>query len=132
MGRKQAGGAGADLQTPLKRGRYPNVKKPTYFGHTFDSKREANHYLGLRDDLKHGRIRDLELQPRIAIVIGGVPVRYFPSGRQMFYKADFRFWHIEEGRRVIQDVKMQSGFLTEIYKFKRALVHTMGLIIDEV
>jgi hypothetical protein len=96
------------------------------------STRNANHYLGLRDDLKHKRIRDLELQPRIAIVIGGVPVRYYPSGRQMFYVADFRFWDIEEGRRVIQDVKMQSGFLTEIYKFKRALVHTMGLTIDEV
>lgn len=117
---------------PKGKGRYPNVKKPKYFGITFDSKREANHYLGLRDDLKHGRIRELELQPRIAIVIGGVPVRYYPSGRQMFYQADFRFWHVERDRRVIQDVKMQSGFRPEIYKFKRALIHTMGLDIEEI
>lgn len=116
---------------PTGKSRYPNVQKPMYFGITFDSKREANHYLGLRDDLQHGRIRDLELQPRIAIVIGGVPVRY-PSGRQMIYVADFRYFDIERGEIVIEDVKMQSGFLTEIYIFKRALLHTMGLTINEV
>ena len=123
----------ATKPTPrAKVGRYANVKKPKFFGHTFDSKREANHYLGLRDDLKHGRIRDLELQPRIAIVIGGVPVRYHPSGRQMVYQADFRFVDTSTGRRRIQDVKMQSGFRPEIYRFKRALIHTMGLEIEEV
>ncbi len=114
-----------------KRGRYPNVKRPKFFGITFDSKREAYHYLDLRDRLKHGRIRDLELQPRTAIVIGGVPVRY-PSGRQMFYVGDFQYFDIERGKIVIDDVKMQSGFLTEIYIFKRALMHTMGLTINEV
>jgi hypothetical protein len=63
-----------------KSGRYANVSKPTFYGITFDSRREAYRYLDLRDQEKHGKIRDLELQVRIPIVIGGVPVRY-PSGR---------------------------------------------------
>lgn len=112
--------------------RYPNVEKSKFYGIKFDSKREAYHYLDLRDRLKHGHIRDLELQPRIAIVIGGVPVRYYPSGRQMVYQADFRYFDIARGERVIEDVKMASGFLTDIYRFKRALVHTMGLKIEEI
>jgi hypothetical protein len=112
--------------------RYANVKKSKLFGHTFDSKKEARHYLDLRDQAKRGIIDNLELQPRIPIVIGGVAVRYHPSGRQMVYVADFRYMITKTGQIQIDDVKMQSGFLTEIYKFKRALIYTMGLTINEV
>lgn len=109
-------------------GRYPSVEKPKYYGITFDSKREGKHYLDLRDRLKHGLIRDLELQPRIAIVIGGVPVRY-PSGRQMIYIGDFRYFDVKLGKTILEDAK---GHRADKYTIKRALLHTMGLKINEV
>lgn len=117
-----------------KRGvsRYPNVEKPVCDGHKFDSKKELQRYLELKLMLKVKLIRDLEIQPRIDIVIGGVQVRYHPSGRKMQYVADFRYFDKDKGETIIEDVKMDSGYLPEIYKFKRALVHTMGLVIKEV
>lgn len=120
-----------------KQGRYANVRKYRFFGETFDSKKEAYHYLDLRDRRKHGLIRNLEVHPRISIVIGGVQVRYPPTprnkkGRAMVYVADFRYFDVERECTVVEDVKMQSGFHPEIYKFKRALLHTMGLTINEV
>lgn len=126
------GHGGCRIFRPEKISRFGNVKKPSCDGHKFDSKREMNRYLDLKLMLKCKLIKDLELQPRIDIVIGGVQVRYFPSARKMQYVADFRYFDIEKGETVIEDVKMQSGYRPEIYKFKRALVHTMGLIINEV
>ena len=120
------------MPKPVKKGRYGNVKKTRLYGHDFDSKKEGFHYLDLRDQLKHGLITDLVLQPRIPIEIGGVAVRYHPSKRQMVYVADFSYILVATGERQIDDVKMQSGFLTEIYKFKRALIYTMGLTINEI
>jgi len=118
--------------TEKKKCRYPNVKKSRLFGHTFDSKREAKRYLVLRDRLQCGEIVDLDLQPRIKIILGGVKVRYYPSKRQMVYVADFRYTEVATGELIIEDVKMQSRFRPEIYRIKRALIHSMGLKINEV
>lgn len=120
-----------------KRSRYSNVKKVEHDGHKFDSARERDRYIDLSVMQRAGAIRDLELQPRIPIVIGGVEVRYPPKangarGSVMVYVADFRYYDVERDRLVIEDVKMQSGFLPEIFKFKRALLYTMGVTIDEV
>lgn len=120
------------MKAPGGPSRYGNVEKPLCDGRKFDSKKELERYLELKLMLKVGLIKDLELQPRIDIVIGGVQVRYFPSGRKMQYVADFRYFDLEKGETIIEDVKMQSGHRPEIYKFKRALVHTMGLVINEV
>lgn len=114
-----------------KRGRYANVKKVKDDGFTFDSQREFRRYHELKLLVAAGHIKNLEVHPRIPIIIGGVPVKYFPSNRQMVWEADFRYFDIETGERITEDVKMQSGFRTEIYKFKRALIHTMGLKILE-
>ncbi len=126
----------ADRRAP-PRARYSNVKKVEYDGHKFDSARERDRYIDLRFMERAGIIKDLELQPRIPIVIGGIEVRFPPKangarGAVMVYVADFRYYDLERARKVIEDVKMQSGFRTEIYKTKRALVYTMGLTIDEV
>lgn len=120
------------MKAPGGPSRYANVEKPVCDGHKFDSKRELQRYLELKLMLKVKLIKALELQPRIDIVIGGVQVRYYPSGRKMQYVGDFRYVDMETGETVIEDTKMQSGHRPEIYKFKRALVHAMGLVITEV
>ena len=123
------------------RGRYGNVKKPVYDNHRFDSQRELNRYLELRLLQAAGEIHDLELQPRFAIKLGDVQVmlkskRYHIKGRQLTYIADFRYRVRQPGRApdkdVIEDVKMQSGHLTEGYRIKRALMEAMGYRIHEV
>jgi len=102
-------------------------------GIKFSSKRESQRYLELSLLVRAGVIDNLELQYRIPIQIGGVPVMLYPSGRQLAYVADFRYRDIENGEMIIvEDVKMQSGYLTEVYKIKRALVLAMGIEIQEV
>jgi len=117
------------------RGRYGNVTKPIIDNITFDSGREGTRYCELKLLERAGEITDLELQPKIPIEIGGVRVmmksKRYSNGRQLVYKADFRYYCCKERRFIIEDVKMQSGHRTELYKIKRALVQAMGLDIRE-
>ena len=118
-------------------GRYPNVAKPVIDGITFDSKHEMQRYLELKLLERAGVIRDLELQPRYPIEIGGVQVRirsgrYHKTGRQVVYVADFRYFDAVKNYEVIEDVKMQSGHRPRDYILKRAMVEAMGIEITEV
>ena len=113
-----------------RRSRYGNVKRHKVDGHTFDSKHEMARYFELKLLLRGRAISDLEVHPRIKIEIGGVPVMY-DCGRQMAYIPDFRYTGMA-GETIIEDVKMQSGHRTEVYKIKKALVAAMGIEIVEV
>jgi hypothetical protein len=119
-----------------KRGRYGNVNKPVVDGHRFDSDREAKRYGELRLLECYDKIYDLKLQPRYKIVIGGVPVlmrsERYPNGRQLTYVADFSYVDVATDEKIIEDVKMQSGHKTGVYKIKRALMEAMGYRIHEV
>lgn len=103
----------------------------TCFGHRFQSKHEAEIYMERRQWLRAGRIRDLKLQKRIPIVIGGVPVRY-ENGRQMVYKADFAYIETATGRTVIEDAKSEITRRKEAYRIKKQLLGAMGVEISEV
>ena len=48
-----------------------NAKKTYVDGYKFDSKKEANRYTELALLLKTGYIKDLELQPKIPLVVNG-------------------------------------------------------------
>jgi len=100
-------------------------------GRKYDSKKEMKRGQDLLMLERAGHIRNLQFQVRIPIVIGSVKVIY-PSGRQMRYVSDFTYYDIDKREEIIEDVKMDSGFLTETYRIKRALIHTMGLTITEV
>lgn len=119
-----------------RRGRYGNVRRAVIDGISFASTAEAARYSQLKLLLIAGTIADLELQPRFPIEIGGVPVMMrsnrYSNGRQLTYVADFKYFDLERRCTVIEDVKMHSGHLTEVYKIKRALVQAMGLTITEV
>jgi len=109
-------------------------------GTKFDSKREMARYGELLLLQKAGEICGLKVHPRFNIIIGSVPVLMkstrYPNGRQIVYVADFSYFigALDDiGKRfVIEDVKMQSGHRTEVYKLKRALMDAMGRIITEV
>jgi len=127
-----------------KWGRYGANKRCQHpDGTKFDSKREMERYCELLLMWRAGAISDLKVHPRYPIIIGGIPIRiqskrYNKDGRQMVYVADFSY--IEHStykgqrvqRPVIEDVKMQSGHRTEVYKIKRALMYAVGLTITEV
>jgi hypothetical protein len=122
---------------PIASDRYPNITKSTVDGITFDSGREMQRYLELKLLDRAGVILNLVLQPRFPITIGGVEIRlkskrYHKKGRHLTYVADFRYIDAESGKVIIEDVKMQSGHLTEGYHIKRALVAAMGWEITEV
>ena len=110
--------------------RFGNIKRHMFNGLVFDSKREMKRYQELDLLQRAGEITELVCQPRIKIVIGGVPIKY-ASGRTMEYRADFKYYDTRAKRIIYEDVKMSSGFRTEVYKIKKALVKAMGIDILE-
>jgi len=106
------------------RGHKYSAKRTTVDGITFDSKREGRRYQELRLLERAHLIDALELQPTFPIVIHGEPVRIrsegFPNGREVVYRADFRYR--EGGRIIVEDVK---GMDTSTSRLKRALVETI-------
>ncbi len=117
------------------KGRYGNVKKPVVDGYKFDSQHEADRYGQLKLLLLSGLIKFLRVHPRYPIKIGGVPVlmrsKRYPNGRALKYVGDFSYVDLATDEIIIEDVKMQSGHLTEVYKIKRALMEAMGYRITE-
>lgn len=122
-----------------KKGRYGNVRKPEHDGIRFDSKRELVRYMDLKLLERAGEIKDIRVHPKYPITIGGVPImvalnQHKPWGRHLTYEADFEYWELSSNRTwvsVIEDVKMQSGHRTDVYKLKRALMKAMGHDIKE-
>ena len=122
------------VRLPVKKRRYSNIRRHVApDGTKLDSKRELERYLELVLLQQCGAITELVVHPRFPIEIAGVPIliksKRYPNGRKLTYVADFCYR--ERGRTVIEDVKMQSGHRTEVYKIKRALMDAMGHIIQE-
>ena len=105
-----------------------NNRKVTYQGLTFDSKKEFEYYLILKDKEKRGLVFNikrqvpLEIQPEFTDKSG---VKH----RAIIYKADFVYTDRVSGKVKYIDVK---GFRTEVYKLKKKLLAYKGIIIEEV
>jgi len=119
------------------KGRYGNVQKITEDGIRFDSKREYLRYLDLKLLERAGEICELEVHPKYPITIAGVKIMVSSNqhnkwDRHLSYEADFRYRPTKPPYElVIEDVKMQSGHRTGVYKLKRALMRAMGHEIKE-
>jgi hypothetical protein len=133
-------GCGKHLEKVAGKGRYGNVKKIEEDGIRFDSKREYLRWLDLKLLVKAGEIRDLRVHPKYPITIGGIPIMVSSNqhnkwDRHLTYEADFVYEEpagaLGLWRLVIEDVKMQSGHRTGVYKLKRALMRAMGYDIKE-
>ncbi len=103
------------------RAKYGNIKT-VVDGITFDSKAEARRYGELKLLERAGEIRDLELQPKFALVgIGATKICQ--------YRADFAYQHTN-GPLVVEDVK---GVRTPVYRLKARLFRdNFGYSITEV
>lgn len=103
-------------------------KKTEIDGYTFDSMKEARHYVELKYLLRAGLISNLRLQ---------VPFELIPSQRDekgrvierpVTYKADFVYE--QAGQTVVEDTK---GFKTKEYVIKRKLMlERHGIRVKEI
>lgn len=117
--------------------RFPNIKRHTAGdGTVLDSGHELKRYKELLLLQAAHSITDLRVHPRYKLEIGGEPIllrsKGYPNGRQLTYVADFDYWDEARSQTVIEDVKMQSGHRTEVYKIKRAIMQLGGYEIEEV
>ena len=117
---------------PESKSKYNNHKSKYYDPDlkeliTFDSNRERDYYLILKDRLKKGEISHLQRQVTICIQ----PKFVTPTGetiQAITYIADFVYLD-SEGVNHIVDVK---GFKTDVYRLKKKLLAFRGFYIEEV
>lgn len=98
---------------------------------TFDSVKERDYYLLLKDRERRGEIIDLKRQVEIEIQPGFI----LPNGekiRPITYRADFTYKTNPYGVIHIIDVKGSPNTLTEVYKLKKKLLAYKGYYIEEV
>lgn len=102
-----------------------HAKKTVVDDITFDSRREADRYLVLRDMEEDGSIEDLRRQVRYELVPAfDVDGRHY---RPVYYVADFVY--VEDGKTIVEDVK---GMRTDVYKLKSKLfAKRYGMSIKE-
>lgn len=105
-----------------------NNQKVTVFGITFDSKKEAERYLVLRQWEREGKIYGLERQKEY-ILTPTVKVPGKGTLQACKYVADF-VYHKADGELVVEDVK---GYRTKEYIIKKKMMYKEYQIwIDEV
>lgn len=92
------------IKTNNKKSKYKNIRVKID-GHTFDSKKESEYYLKLKNQLQMGIIKCFAVQPKFLL----------PGG--IIYKADFMIIDNDDLGKVI-DIK---GFETKEFKLKEKL-----------
>lgn len=101
------------------RPKYGN-KKVTFDGITFDSKREMQRYVVLKEAERKGEITDLELQPKFELVpkMTETYIKHLKTKDKecertiqhpITYTADFGY--TKDGERIIEDVKISPDVL---------------------
>lgn len=120
----------------MRGGRYANVKKVREDGYTFDSGRELERYRELKLLARAGVIAGLEVHPAYHLLgANGEPLMMrsgrYPNGRRMRYIGDFEYLDTATGEKIIEDVKMQSGHRTDVYRIKKAIMEGMGFRVLE-
>lgn len=102
--------------------KYAN-RKVTVDGLTFDSAKEARRYGELRLIERAGQITDLQCQPVFRLDVNGQHV--------CKYIADFSY--LENGQRVVEDVKSDFTRKLPVYRLKSKLLKAVhGVEIKEV
>lgn len=135
---KRLGLVSSKRNKPSKRKKYNNTVC-YYQGAKFDSKKELERYLILKDKEKRGEIFQLKRQVKITIQ----PRFYTPDGktvREIYYLADFVYCteiRDEQGVFIkylhhIEDVKGGNATKTAVYKLKKKLLAFKGFYIEEV
>lgn len=94
-------------------------KKVVVNGIKFDSTKEANTYLTLKNAEKVGAIKDLELQKEYVLQdnfkLNG------KTRRKITYKADFSYITTEDDKLHVVDVKSKFTAKDKVYRIKKKL-----------
>lgn len=106
-------------------------KKVVVNGITFDSKKEGEFYLKLKEDEKKGLIRDLERQKEYILQdkfkIGN------KTRRPITYKADFTYITTEDNQFHVVDVKSPYTRKDKVYRIKKKLFeYRYGIELEEI
>ena len=115
-------------------------KKVTYDGYTFDSRKECDRYIVLKELQKRGDIAQLELQKKFVLLPAqrapdtvnsrGKPVKGKVIEKECAYYADFVYFDNKSQQFVVEDAK---GMKTEVYRIKKKLMmYVHGIRIKEV
>ena len=100
------------------------AKKVVVDGYTFHSIKESKRYLQLKTLMVAGEIDDLELQPRIPLMVNGKKIGS--------YVGDFRYKD-RKGNVILEDVKSQAT-KTPVYNLKKKILEAQSppIVITEV
>ena len=115
------------LNIPKKGNKYKN-DKVEFDGIKFDSKRERDRYIVLKDAERRGVISELKCQPKFILI----PAQYHEESKQlktkvkMVQKCDFLaityigdFQYTKDDKIIVEDVK---GMVTKEYKLKEKMM----------
>ena len=112
----------------IKSNKYHNTKV-IYNGIKFDSKKERDRYITLKQLEKAGIIKELELQPKFLLLD---TIHY--KGKtypKTYYKADFKY-KTKDGVEIIEDVKSKITAKDKVYRLKIKMLLTKYHDIDFV
>lgn len=93
------------------------AKKVDYDGHRFDSTKEKNRYVELKELEKQGIIGELKIQPEFELQ-EKFRDRHNKVIRSITYKADFSYRVIETNQFVVEDVKSPYTAKDKVYRMK--------------
>lgn len=123
------------LNKPKKR-KYNNTPCE-YDGFKFDSLRERNYYIYLREKQKQGLITNLKLQEPIEILEAFTDSRGIKH-KPIIYRADFTYIEPVTQKGITGyikhyiDVKGGKATQTAVYKLKKKLLAYKGIFLEEV
>lgn len=96
-------------------------------GHTHASGKEAKHCNALHLRQRAGEISGLEVEPVYTFPINGKPVK-MANGHEMKFTPDFSY--IENGRKVVEDVKAVNAHMARDVPVKLALARHLWPDVD--
>lgn len=95
--------------------KYHNTKC-IYNGIKFDSKKERDRYIQLKCFERLGKITNLELQPKYLLI----DTIFYKNKTypKTYYKADFRYFDVNKGKYITEDVKSPITAKDKTYRLK--------------
>lgn len=124
-----------------KRSKYGN-SKVEYDGHRFDSKREKDRYILLKQAEKDGKIKQLTLHPKFELIpsVKETYIKHLKTKDKevertvqlaITYTADFSYY--KDGVYVVEDVKISPKTLPKEYVLKKKMMLALkGIRITEI
>ena len=106
-------------------------KKVVVEGITFDSKKEGNIYLELKEKEKKGIIKDLELQKEY--ILQDKFKLNNKTRRAIMYKSDFTYKTTEDDKLHVVDVKSPYTAKDKVYRMKKKMFeYRYGIELEEI